>query len=179
MDKTKFTKTAQKFIDTLKKYKYAALVLLIGLALLLFPFGENKEPAPEVSVEKKESTADYAVEMERKLTQILMQIDGAGRVSVMLTLQTGPRTEYQIDIQTSDADDTNGRQKTEERKTVILSKGSAYDEAAVSATIYPQFQGALVVSEGAGNAAVKLNLVNAVAALTGLGTDKITVVKMK
>ena len=45
--------------------------------------------------------------------------------------------------------------------------------------VYPQFQGALIVSEGADNAAVRWNIVSAVSSLTGLGTDKITVVKMK
>ena len=45
--------------------------------------------------------------------------------------------------------------------------------------IYPQFQGALIVSEGADNAQVRWSIVCAVSALTGLGSDKITVVKMK
>ena len=36
-----------------------------------------------------------------------------------------------------------------------------------------------LVAQGAGNAAVRLELVNAVSALLGLGTDKISVVKMK
>ena len=39
MSKEAMTKTAQKVINALKKYKYAVLVLLIGVALLLIPFG--------------------------------------------------------------------------------------------------------------------------------------------
>ena len=56
MDKEKLTKTAQKLLDTLKKYKYAALVLVIGLALLLIPFGteEKETPQPEEELVRRE-----------------------------------------------------------------------------------------------------------------------------
>ena len=39
--------------------------------------------------------------------------------------------------------------------------------------------GAVIVAEGAGQPSVKLALTNAVMSLTGLGADKITVIKMK
>ena len=45
--------------------------------------------------------------------------------------------------------------------------------------IYPEYRGALVVAQGADNAAIKLAITQAVAGLTGLSSDKITVVKMK
>ena len=61
---------------------------------------------------------------------------------------------------------------------MILSEGSAYDKAAVSAVRYPQFQGAVVVCQGADRPSVRLDIINAVSALTGLGSDRITVVKM-
>ena len=117
---------------------------------------------------------DYAAETERRLTQMLQQIAGAGQVSVMLTLETGERVEYQTDVQAS----SDGAQSSESRKTVILSEGSSYDKAAVAATTYPRFQGALIVCE-ADSAAVRLRLLEAVSAVTGLSTDRITVVKMR
>ena len=46
-------------------------------------------------------------------------------------------------------------------------------------TKYPVYKGAVVVCEGADHASVKLNIVQAVSSLTGLGSDKITVLKMK
>ena len=74
---------------------------------------------------------------------------------------------------------SDGAQSSESRKTVILSEGSSYDKAAVAATTYPRFQGALIVCEGADSAAVRLRLLEAVSAVTGLSTDRITVVKMR
>ena len=46
-------------------------------------------------------------------------------------------------------------------------------------TVYAQYRGALIVCAGADSPQVRLDLVNAVAGLTGLSTDRITVVKMK
>ena len=42
---------------------------------------------------------------------------------------------------------------------------------------YPQYRGALVVCDGGGSDAVRLQVVEAVSALTGLGSDRIAVVK--
>lgn len=150
----------------LKKYKYALLVLLLGMALLLIP--KQKEEAKAPVLQEQE---DYATRMEQRLTEILSRIEGVGQVEVALTLARDSYTHYHQDVQRSGED--------ENRKTVILSEGSAYDKAAVTTVDYPRFQGALIVCQGGGNAAVQLRLVEAVAALTGLGSDKITVVKMK
>ena len=164
----------KRLLAGLKRYKYAVLVLLAGIAILLIPSGSKQEAqAPPMEQESDES--DYAERMEARLCALLSRVDGAGQVEVMLTLQSGARTEYQTDTSVT----TEEGRSSEERKTVILSEGSAYDKAAVSAVEYPRFQGALIVCEGADSAAVKLNLIAAVSALTGLGSDRITVVKMK
>ena len=165
----------KKILAGLKKYKYAVLVLLLGIALMLLPFGKKEETTEtEVQVETLSDEA-YAQALEQRLEDMLCQVSGAGQVRVMLTLQTGSRTEYQTDTQISDSE----TQSQEERKTVILSEGSAYDKAAVSAVQYPRFQGALILCQGADQSTVRLSLVNAVAALTGLGSGQITVIKMK
>ena len=170
---------SKKVIALIKKYKYAALVFVIGIALLLLPFGKSGRETEEAPITEEHSDDCYVRDLESRLETLLSQIRGAGTVHVMLTLQTGSRTEYQTDTQFSS--DTSGTEtrSSEERKTVILSEGSAYDKAAVSAVRYPQFQGALIISAGAEHPAVRLDLINAVAALTGLNSSQITVVKLK
>lgn len=162
---------SEKLVGAMKKYKYVVLVLLLGIVLLLLPTGEAKaEKAEQTQLDE----AGYAKQMEADLSSMLSQVQGAGRVEVMLTLACSSRTEYQTDFQRS----TDSGTDSEKRKTVILSEGSAYDKAAISAVQYPQFQGALILCQGADSAAVRLDILNAVSALTGLGTDRITVVKM-
>lgn len=168
--------TVRRALAALKKYKYVALVLLLGIALLLLPSKSGK--TEEKTVETAESTDDeaYRLTLETRLAEILSEMTGAGEVHVLLTLRTGTQTVYQTDTSiTADA----AERSSEERKTVILSRGSAYDEAAASAVEYPQFQGAVVVCEGADDPAVRLGVVNAVGVLTGLSSSRITVLKMK
>lgn len=168
-----------KLTELLKKYKYVLLILLLGLVLLMLPSGKEKSPEPsqETKTETVEDT-DYASRLEEKLETILSRIDGAGEVKVMLTLRRGSLTQYQTDTQTDRSENKTDIQTGEDKKTVILSEGSAYDKLAVSTVEYPLFQGALIVCSGADRASVKLDLIQAVAALTGLSSDHITVVKM-
>lgn len=173
----KLTELGKKLPEVLKKYKYALLVLFLGMALLLIPFGSKKESKQEPENDTAITDEEYAAQIEARMAQMLSQIRGAGQVQVMLTLQRGSQTEYQTDTQVSSNEESS--QKSEERKTVILSEGSAYDKAAVSAVEYPQFQGALIICEGADQSTVRLDLIHAVSALTGLSSDQITVVKMK
>lgn len=168
------TEAAGRVLAALKKYKYVALVLLLGVALLLLP---SKSGETTETVEQTAETDDeaYRLALEERLSAILTETTGAGRVLVLLTLRTGTQTVFQTDTSiTADAE-----RSSEERKTVILSRGSAYDEAAASAVEYPLFQGALVVCEGADDPTVRLGVVNAVSALTGLSSSHITVLKMK
>ena len=44
-------------------------------------------------------------------------------------------------------------------------------------TLAPEYQGALIVCQGGGDPAVRLNILQAVSALTGLGADKISICK--
>lgn len=166
----------EKLIQFLKKYKFVVLILLIGLVLLMIPDNNNKNEQPQSTDETNQD--DYAELTEARLEAILSKVKGAGQVDVMLTLQRGSYTQYQTDIQTDQSQSEGSIQSGEDKKTVILSEGSAYDTLAVSTVEYPLFQGALIVCSGADSPSVKLNLIQAVAALTGLSSDHITVVKM-
>ena len=53
------------------------------------------------------------------------------------------------------------------------------DEVVVTRRMYPVYQGAVVVCQGAGDSRVRLTVVDAVSVLTGLSSDKISVVKWK
>ena len=174
----------EKLPALLDKFKYPLAILLLGVILLLWPSSkEEKHTAPVLTAETTESGTDegeeYRKKMERQLERLLCQVEGAGQVRVLLTLKTGPATAYQSDVSRTRRLEGDREDLSEEEKTVILSRGSAYDEPAVVSTAYPVFQGALIVAEGGADPSVRLQLSAAVAALLGLGADQITVVKMK
>ncbi len=162
------------YFGQLSKYKYIALVVLVGILLLLWPTGKNGEKLPETEAMPQEQTA-ADMELEARLESVLSEIAGAGRCRVMLTVSAGAETVYQTDTrQQSSADGTSL-----ERTTALTAAGSATELPLVVQTINPVYQGALVVCSGADSAAVRLSIVDAVSGLTGLGADQITVIKMK
>lgn len=160
----------------LGKFKYPVLVLLLGLLLMLLPGRSGQDETPEPTQEAE--TLSLAVE-EARLSDLLSKIQGAGKVEVMLSLRTGQRTEYQTDTQLQT--ETGGAEelRRQEDSTVLYGAGSGSQQALVRHVEAPQYLGALVVCQGADDPTVRLDLVQAVSSVTGLGADQITVVKMR
>ena len=61
----------------------------------------------------------------------------------------------------------------------MLTRGSGSQEVIVTQQVYPVYQGAVIVCQGAGNSAVRLAITEAVSALTGLSANRISIVKWK
>lgn len=169
-----------KAVALFGRYKYVGLVLLAGLLLLLWP-SRKKEPAAEAQPTPAavgSTEEDFSVAaLEEKLAQTLSKIQGAGDVSVMLTVQGGSRRVLAQDSKESREADGGFERQSE---TVVVSGGTGNGEGPVLLQqLYPRFQGAVVVCQGGGDASVRLKLMEAVSALTGLGTDKIAICKGK
>lgn len=169
MKKQDLKQKADVLLKKIGTYKYALLVLLLGVALMVIPAREKDKPA-----ETQQAEASGEEDLTAQLENILSLIDGAGRTKVLLTLDTGTAREYQTDTQSEQTGDTQRR----ESSTVLISAGSGTEDALVRKTTYPQYRGAVVVCDGADRAAVRLHIMEAVSSLTGLGSDKITVIKM-
>ena len=118
------------------------------------------------STPSQEQTQPSAAQAQEELCTLLAQIDGVGRVQVMLTLADDGELFYQTDETVRD-----GERQTE---TVLADKAPIRIRRAA-----PRYLGAAVVCEGAERPAVQLAVKAAVASVTGLGRDKITVIKMK
>lgn len=152
----------------LGKHKYVLLVLLVGVLVILWPSSE-RQAGPQTTAEEQAPRLTFSLAAEeQRIAAALSQIAGAGEVTVVLSLKTSLEQEVAVD------EDASGR-----RETVTISAGQGVQSEVTLRYRYPEFQGALVVSEGAHNASVRLQLTQAVAALTGLGTDRITVTVMQ
>ena len=156
---------AQRVRASLHKYRLVWLVILVGLFLLLLPTGGGEG---EEAAEPAQGTFDLE-KTEARLAQALSQIKGAGEVTVMLTVANGPRQVLAQDV------DRNSQQGEESTQTVILSRGSSSQETVTVQEIYPRYQGALVVCPGGDDPEVRLQITEALSALTGLGADKISI----
>lgn len=154
------------------KYKYVALIILIGIILMTLPLNADKEGSKFVEDQKTFPTIDQPV--EERLASILSKINGAGNVMVMLTTSTGEEILYQVDSQ------TNERNSTPEIRvdTVIVSDKDRKESGLIRQINPPKYLGAIVVCQGADDPNVQLSIIDAVSKVTGLGSHKISVLKM-
>lgn len=169
------TEELKNLRSRLGKLKYPALILALGIMLLLLPGGKTETPEPKQETEAKDS---LALEVSR-IEAILGQVKGAGEVRLLLSWEEGERTEYARDTETQSQTDEKGSSLRESGKTVLYTAGSGTQGALVTGTSAPTYRGAVIVCQGAEDASVRLALTQAVASLTGLGTNQIVIMKMK
>lgn len=169
-------KAGKKLLEILEKYKFVLLVLLAGVLLLLIPSAGADGGKEGTGGTSPPVELAFDLEgLERKLEETLSQIEGAGSVSVVLTVKASTRQILAQDVTSSQKEG----EREEGATTVVVSKGSGRQETVPLQQIYPQFQGALVVCSGGDDPEIQLKLVGAVSALTGLGSDKISICKGK
>ncbi len=169
----RYVKTAKQKWEVLWKFRYPALVLLLGLALLLLPgsFGTQKE-TPETEIREAEETFTLDA-FTGQLETLLSGIQGAGEVKMLLSLETDGSRNYLANTLESQGDDA-----AETQTQTVLADVDGDDVPILLRQSYPTFRGAVVLCQGGGNAAVELSIKEAVSSLTGLGMDKITVLTM-
>lgn len=145
------------------KYRYVVLILLIGICLMLIPdFSTQKDHQETV-----QQTVPTTPSLSRELEEILTKVKGAGRVSVMLTVDEGEHTRYQTNQSSNGYD------------TVIITDADRSQSGMIQQIDPPKYRGAVVVCDGADSPAVRLAIVEAVAKVTGLDSSRISILKMK
>lgn len=124
---------------------------------------------------------------QKNLKQILSKIDGVGKVEVLITYSESSQViamynEKYKESQTEEGDTSGGKrviQEVSKDKEIIYQEENGEKIPITEKIIMPKMEGALIVAEGANNANVKTNIIQAVEALTGLATHKIQVLEMK
>ena len=161
-----------KLAEGFKSYKYALLVLVIGLALMIIP--TNAQVKTELTSDVSDVTISEDT-LESKLADILSHVEGAGQVQVILSVATGQEIIYQTDENQSSNGDSNNLNTS----TVTITDSDRNQSGLIRQENPAVYQGAIIVCEGADNPSVKLTLIDAVSKITGLGTNCIAVLKMK
>ena len=109
------------------RYKYAALVVLIGAGLLLWPSGKRDTGTSSVSAAAEETTAET---IQAEMEEILGQISGVGQVRVMLTADTDGERQLARDTELTYRGEPTAPEDYSARSETVLTDGGEGDAPA-------------------------------------------------
>ena len=175
MWKLNFSEITAKLNPMAQKYKYVLLIFLVGIIMLCL--GSPRD-APESNSQTNNSNTTSTFDLtsfEDSLEKQLSSINGAGKVSLLLSIEGTEETVYASNIRESSSGESNN---IYEKDLSVLSD-SGYGEQPVKVkSISPTFRGAVVLCEGAADINVKYSITQAVSAACGLSMNKISVLEM-
>ena len=158
-----------KLLEKLKGKKwieYLFLGVLSIVVILIFLSSVQKETAKDSSV-----IDDYVFSIENRLSTALSQVEGAGNVTVVITVESGMETVLATEkIVTENADKSVTITETPiiiNGKTVVLTEK------------YPKIIGVLIVAQGADNILVMNKLQQATVSLLNIDINKVEILSKK
>ncbi len=173
----------RSFFATLKAHPklqyvlYASIVLII--ALLYFgapPFG--KRTPNEAQASASPAPPDATASLEERLTATLSRIAGVGRVEVLISYESSPEMVPAMSVDKQSETDTAGGESQRESSEPFTLRGEGSDGPFVLMEIEPRVRGVIVVAEGAGDIAVRMQLQNAVQTALDIPASKVDVLPM-
>lgn len=161
------------------KKSRVSLLLVIGfLGMGLILLSELLDtPAQEETPAQPQQQEQAAPEqsLEQRLEEIVGQIDGVGRCSVMVTLKESACSVYATeDSQRREGAQQDGSSESESR--LVLIKGAQGEQQpVVEKTVQPQINGVIVVCQGADSVSVRQQVTEAVTTVLGLRSTQVCV----
>ena len=157
------------------RYKYVIAIAAIGALLLMWPRASDEpgiggESPLSVGLSDKDT-------LEAEIEEILAKMYGVGRVDVLLTLESGGEKVLASDSTLRySGNPQNPNDYDRSSETVTVSEGGGTG-VVVTQERSAKYRGALVVCDGGDNDKIRLKVIEAVCALTGLGSDRVAVVR--
>ena len=157
-----------KPLEKWMKKENLGVLLLVGLLLLVIALPTRQENENTITEENTQETdqglqeQDWQTKMEERLVEVLEQVQGVGKAEVFLTCEGTQEKVVEKD----------------ETETVYERDSRGNQTPYVSAEIYPQVTGVLVVAQGGDDPVVIQNIQEAVHVLFQVEAHKIKVMKM-
>ena len=198
-------KAAEYFKESLKKHgkkkliENAFIVIIAGVIIIIAGgafYGKSgnqkKEPISEdgkgTETLSRAVLAEGKTELEKRLEEILSQMKGVGRVSVMITYATGTEIVPAYDVKENENStkekDSNGG--TRDISEMDMESKIAYEDSAdgrkkpiIIKDIMPIVKGVVVIADGAQDPRVKENISKAVRTLMDIPIHKVQVFERK
>lgn len=163
----------KNFFDKIKssdKMRYVILFVCVGCLILIVVFNFVLKKTDDKSSDDTDAAIKYVNELEDKLENLLSKVDGAGKVCVCITVESGMET---VLAYTTTCTETSSKKETVTTPVIVNGKTVVLKE------MYPKISGVLIVSEGAGKLSVYAKLQQATKSILDLDSDKIEILAMK
>lgn len=145
-------------------------IILISMSGL---FSSDKSDYADAQ-SSSQAYSEYESQTEEKLCDIVSSIDGVGECKVMITFENTNESIYA----------TDNESKTDEASHSSSDEYVIYDSENGETPIllnekYPTVMGVSVVCSGAGNTAVREDIINTVTSLFNISANRVSVSKIK
>lgn len=170
-----------KWKDLLKKKESVLILILVGLIFLVIGIPTNNKGD---TAQKKEepievnTATDTAGDLEQRLEEILGEIEGVGKVQVMITFMDRGESVVEKDVTGAEESGEHGSSSTtSEESTYYQNNDETYPY--VVNVYQPKILGVLVVAQGANDPLVQSKIMEGVMALFGIESHKISIINMQ
>lgn len=186
--------------DNKKKIENLAIfvvILVVTLIIINLIWNGDKKENKDTSIDpnKKLATIDSNTvntnvidqdSLSKQLEEILEKIEGVGKTKVLITYSQTNETipmynEDSSQKDTEEKDTSGGTRKVTEtdlKKEIIYQENNGEKTPITKSIVSPKIEGAIITAQGANNATVKVNIIQAVEAVTGISSHKIQVFPM-
>lgn len=186
----------KKNIENLVVFLVLLIITIIAINTIWGGEEKYKQEENSISYKKLAENTDNNISsnnqevseynLEQSLEDILSKISGVGKVKVLITYsETSEVVAMYNETYTSSSTeetDTNGGvrkiDQTDTNKEIIYEEKDGEKTPITQKVIMPRIEGAIITAEGAGDVNIKTNIIQAVAAATGLATYRIQVFEM-
>jgi len=172
------------------------IVILIGILMMLISNvyksinladKKKKEEKSVIEVSTYAPQLTYEEKLKKDLIDILMQIDGVGKVNAMIYFEEGASTVPAYNENNSirkieEKDNQGGTRITTENSrniNVVLMNEGTSNKPFIIKEIRPRIGGVIVVAEGAKSPLIKEQIINAVKTGLNIPANKVSVLPMK
>lgn len=167
------------------------IILLCGILLVIIVFPtsgkKDEEKVNNASSAEYNYNESYESGIEARLAETLSDVQGVGKVKVMVTLKSSSEKVVEKDTETDsqtveEKDKEGGSRVTKDSSfgetTIYDNQSGAAGTPYVSKELSPTIEGVIVIAEGGENAVVVQEITEAIQALFNIDTHKIKIMKM-
>ena len=189
-----FTNSEGNSKKKIENLVFLIVILIVTVLILNFILKSDKSSIKEEKSTSKvlanndiDEEESFSNNTQKQLEKILSTIKGVGKVNVYISYSESSKTIAMYDEKTTtssteETDSSGGLRNTtstQTQKDVIFSEKDGSQVPMTQKVVMPTIEGAIVTAQGAKNANIKTNIINAVKSATGLSIDKIQVFEME